>query len=275
METSFPSHWEKPIRRTPLAGSRNSSPAMWQRYFVVFAILALADPLCRLSWAQSPLPASTIPSQHMTACQAYGKGIDFLRRGCIDDAVAAFRRAVNADAEFAAAWAEMGLALEGLGYHEEAAEALERALTLHPEYSIARYILGTACNAMERWDDALRCFEETLSRHPSFAAYPEFHYQLGLAFIGLRQWNDAAASMCEAVRINPDYSRAHWQLARIYDMLGFAPLSEEAHRTALRLDPSLRNSAEMPGQAGTVRFPEAAEDEGSSPATQEAAAHGK
>lgn len=194
----------------------------------------------------------------MEARQAYDEGIDFLRRRRIDDAVAAFRRAVGADADFAAAWAELGLALEGLEHHEQAAEALERALVLRPDYSIARYILGTACNALGRWNNALECFEEILSRHPSFIAYPEFHYQRGRALMGLHRWDDAAESMCEAVRINPNYSQAHWELARIYDMLGFAPLSEEAHRTALRLDPSLRHPAGLPGLEEAPALPAAA-----------------
>jgi tetratricopeptide (TPR) repeat protein len=164
---------------------------------------------------------------------------------------------VGADAGFAAAWAELGLALEGLERHEEAAEALERALVLRPDYSIARYILGVACNALERWDAALGCFEEILSRHPSFVAYPEFHYQRGRALMGLHRWNDAAESMCEAVRINPNYSQAHLELARIYDKLGFAPLSEEAYRTALRLDPSLKHPADLPELEETPTLPAA------------------
>jgi tetratricopeptide (TPR) repeat protein len=257
METSLPSHWGKPASLASERTRNGISCPMWQRCVLVFAILALTDPLCRISWAQSP-SSSTSPAQHMTARQAYSEGIDLLRRRRIDDAVVAFRRAVEADAGFAAAWAELGLALEGLERHEQAAEALERALALRPDYSIARYILGTACNALGRWDNALGCFEEILSKHPSFVAYPEFHYQRGRALMGLHRWNDAAESMCEAVRINPNYSQAHWELARIYDMLGFAPLGEEARRTALHLDPSLRHLADLPGLEETPTLPAAA-----------------
>jgi tetratricopeptide (TPR) repeat protein len=196
----------------------------------------------------------------MEARQAYDEGIDFLRR----------RQSTTPSRPFAVLGRRRGLRrslgrtrarARRLEHHEQAAEALERAWfsarllhrQVHPRHP---------CNALGRWNNALECFEEILSRHPSFIAYPEFHYQRGRALMGLHRWDDAAESMREAVRINPNYSQAHWELARIYDMLGFAPLSEEAHAPPCASIPpcGIRRSSRPGGSTGAPDAAAATDD---------------
>ena len=74
-------------------------------------------------------------------------------------AVAAFRRAVELQPEFAEAWNELGFALRNTGRYADSLAAYDRALALRPNFPEALEYLGEAYVKLGRLDDARRVLE--------------------------------------------------------------------------------------------------------------------
>jgi Flp pilus assembly protein TadD len=76
----------------------------------------------------------------------------YQRAGRSEDAVACYRRAIEADDHHVGAHLDLGLALLSRGEYDQAAPLLERACALQPENAEAHYALGVL--RMDSGDDA-------------------------------------------------------------------------------------------------------------------------
>ena len=93
-----------------------------------------SPPMPDKAWKVAPVEAV----QHggaQTAAGHFALGRYREGRGAISDAVAAYRRAVDADPGHVGAWSALGAALARVGHHDEALQALERAASLVPSAS--------------------------------------------------------------------------------------------------------------------------------------------
>lgn len=91
------------------------------------------------------------------------------RTGDLENAVAAFERAISFSPEHAAAWAHKGYALSRLERYEDAAAALAEAVRLSPDDAGLRLERGHALARLERHDEALDCYDQALARKPEDA----------------------------------------------------------------------------------------------------------
>lgn len=91
-------------------------------------------------------------------------GIVHAGAGRIEDAEAAFRRALEVDARHAIAHAELGIVLRRQGRFEEADAAYRAALELDPDYALAWRNRGVLLDLyLGRPGEALECYERYLA----------------------------------------------------------------------------------------------------------------
>src|SRR3989442_912368 len=66
-------------------------------------------------------------------------------------------------------WNNRGVALDGLGRHEDAIQAYTRALQRNPTYEIAAYNLGNAFAQLGQFEEALVAYDRALAIKPAYA----------------------------------------------------------------------------------------------------------
>jgi predicted O-linked N-acetylglucosamine transferase (SPINDLY family) len=216
------------------------------------------------------------------------------KQGRLDDAIAAYRRALARSPAYANAHYNLGNAYRDRKEMESAAECFQQALSCNPEHANALVGLGQALQALRRAGEAVPILERALVLISDDA---ELYCDLGDALQTLGQLQGAIDQYRKALSCNPRLTRA-WYSA------GCAESSRNEHaaasicfRRALESDPDRREAQHNLGhslfklgqvedalklfrQAAAVSDPEAAEaaiavsipgDPGSSnPATLEA-----
>jgi tetratricopeptide (TPR) repeat protein len=66
----------------------------------------------------------------------------------------------------------------------------------------------------KRWEEAIRLFEEMARRSPG---QEEVYYHLGVSYLELGRFQKAEEALKRALRLNPEYTLAYLQLARLYE----------------------------------------------------------
>src|SRR2546428_740611 len=131
------------------------------------------------------LALATVPP---TADLARGEA-EFLRGNAhcdareFSDALISYDRAAAFGYEDPVMWNNRGVALDGLGRHEDAIQAYTRALQRNPTYEIAAYNLGNAFAQLGQFEEALVAYDRALAIKPADgdALYGK---ALGLARVG-------------------------------------------------------------------------------------------
>ncbi|KPA19039.1 magnetosome protein MamA [Candidatus Magnetomorum sp. HK-1] len=141
------------------------------------------------------------------------------------------------------------------GHHEKSLEHLKDWVKLEPANQDAHYQLGLALSATGNSASAIRCFEKVLKLNPEhkggiyhksilFVKMKNFeqalegfkklcditenakvYYNMGIAYDGLNQVDDAITSLEKAVEIDPDEIKYH-------QYLGFLNVRNDDHKKA-------------------------------------------
>lgn len=114
-----------------------------------------------------------------SAADWFNLGFLLEQDGRLDDAIAAFRRAVALDARLDRAWYGLGLALIRAGQVEEAATALERNTRLQPMSPYGWYQLARLQADRARPDEAVKIIRHLKGFEPRVAA--QLERETGLA----------------------------------------------------------------------------------------------
>ncbi len=168
----------------------------------------------------------------------------FLSHGVYDQALVAFRYAVEQLPRSAKVRVGMGVALYSLRRYDEAVETLCTAVDLDPADTRALFFIGKMQDVSPAMAGAVR---ERLagfaSRHPKNAA-ANYYYALSLwqrfgqeATAG--QAAQVEALLKRAAALDPGMSAAHLQLGILYEDTARARLAIQSYRAALRIDPNL------------------------------------
>ena len=134
----------------------------------------------------------------------------------LDNAVTYFREALRMDGSNPTLWTNLGHCLSRKGDRKEAIEAFQRAARLLPD-------------------------SHNL-------------YNLGDAFLGVKEPTKAIPPLFEAVRRNPDYALAHYDLSLAYFTLGRYLEGAEEARAALRTDPEMMTGQINLGTSATTNL---------------------
>jgi len=167
-------------------------------------------------------------------------------QGKLDEAVAAFRRAIALRPNFAEAHSNLGDALQDEGQLEEAIAAYGRAIALRPNFSEAYSNLGNALRDQQQLDKAIASYSQAIALQPNF---PEAHSNLGNALQVQGQLQEAIAVYSRAIALRPDFSEAYSNLGNALRKNGQLDEAVDAYRQAIALKPDFSEAHSNLGNA--------------------------
>lgn len=129
----------------------------------------------------------------------------------------------------------LGMALGHLGRHEDAVAAYRRALDLRPDYPEALNNLGTSLDALNRPVEAVVAYRRALALRPDQAPW---WGNLGSALLAARDPEHAEAAFRRAVALAPALASAQAGLGRVLRETNRPGEAEAAFRAQVALDPA-------------------------------------
>ena len=153
------------------------------------------------------LYGQALARQPQSAVGHNAAGVALMQLGRVDEAVAAWHRAVALG--YAPAHSNLGTALQRQGRLDEAVAAYREALRLNPGHAEAHYNLGSALQEQFRLDEAVECYQAALRVR---AAYPQACNNLGIALRDLGRLEEAVEAYRRALALEPGHAEAHYNL---------------------------------------------------------------
>jgi tetratricopeptide (TPR) repeat protein len=101
------------------------------------------------------------------------------------------------------------------------------------------YSKGRVFLCTEDYEKALPYFREAVKKNPRYA---EAYFQIGYCNVNLGRYTEAIAAFKEAIRIQPDFAEAHSNMGVCYTLLGRYAESIEAYKEAIRIMPDYAKS---------------------------------
>jgi serine/threonine protein kinase/Tfp pilus assembly protein PilF len=136
-----------------------------------------------------------------------------------DQAIVAYRQAIKHEPDSAEAYNNLGNALAQIKNLPEAEVAYQKALDLDPAQAAANYNLGRILRDQKELDQAIVSFRKAIGLKPDFAmAYNE----LGSALYEQKKLDEAVAALRKSVALKPDYAEAYNNLGLALTALGIA-----------------------------------------------------
>lgn len=154
--------------------------------------------------------------------------------GNTPQALGAFRRATELDANYPEAWHNLGHALRATGDMAAAVNAYQSAIKLAPAYRSAIHNLGITLFHMDKVKDALMLFNTLLERDPDDV---DALVGAGLSLQLLGQILPARDSFERAIKLDPANATAHCYLGILQNELAETGAAIDSLETALKLDP--------------------------------------
>ncbi|MDX6612469.1 MAG: hypothetical protein QOD75_1655 [Blastocatellia bacterium] len=153
-----------------------------------------------------------------------------------EDALAAYKKAIERNPEYAEAYYRLALAHSVLQQEKESEAAYKKAVELYKKFvqenakdADAFFNLGESYRYLRQYEDAVRAYKQAVKLEPED---PEMFYELGMAQIKLAQYSEATNALQKAVDLDPNYYRASDAL-------------DEAREGAKRVRDGKKHSEEM------------------------------
>jgi superkiller protein 3 len=128
----------------------------------------------------------------------------------VDEAIAAYRKAIELDPRFALAHSNLGNALLDQKKPDEAIAAYRKAIELDPNLTLAHNNLGNALRDQKKLPEAVAAFRKAIELDPKYAFA---HTNLGLALYDQKKWDEAIAAFRKAIELDPNLANAYNGLA--------------------------------------------------------------
>ena len=133
-------------------------------------------------------------------------------------------------------WFQKGLTLEETDAPiEEAIDAYRRAVDMNPHAAGAWVNLGTIHYRMRLFLEAEKFYQGAIEADPK---YPLAHFNLGNLYDEQGQTDKAESYYASALRLNSSYADAHFNLALLYERKGDLMRAVHHWKTYLKLDPT-------------------------------------
>jgi len=150
------------------------------------------------------------------------------------EAEAAFRKALEFDPQYAAAWGGLGNVLSSQNRHNEAEAAYRRELEFDQQQVVAWHNLGIALYRQNRHDEAESACRKALEIDPQYASA---WYALGDALYAQNRHTEAEAAFRKVLEIDPQYATAWINLGTVLSNQNYLSESEAAYNRAMELEP--------------------------------------
>ena len=198
------------------------------QFMLAFAVLLASG--CALSDAQ-----------RNRSVYHYQMGQSFYAESNFSGALQEFTEAEKLTPKDPALLNDLGLAYFRKGRYDLAEPKYLKAIALKPGYSEARNNLGVNYLEMKRWDDAISQFT-AVQNDIFFQGQDGAVINLGLAYLGKGDYQQALGLLRGAVGRNPSDPRTRIHLGRVYFALDKTELAVEEYRRALELNRSYANA---------------------------------
>lgn len=127
-----------------------------------------------------------------------------------DDAILAYKKALDMNAEMADTWTHYGSLLQTRGNVDDAVICYRKALEVDPNYAGAYAFLGIAMQEQGDLESAQQLLEQAVQLAPN---NPEIYLQLGRCLHAQHKWLDAIACYQKVRKLDPEHADAQ----RLYD----------------------------------------------------------
>lgn len=175
------------------------------------------------------------------ALKLYREGAQLSRENKFNDAAEAFAKAVEIDPQLNAAYEELGYALYRLGRYDESVNASKRAISRYADFG-SYYNLGLAFVALKQWDGAKTAFEFAIA-HRNKDSWAESHtqafYYLGLSKVRLGEAEQAIEILENTLKGSPSITVERLELGSLYLWIGKYGSAREQYRLLKSRDPAL------------------------------------
>lgn len=162
--------------------------------------------------------------------------------GRLEEAVAWYRRAVEAESDSIEAIVKLGQSLAGTGKGEEAVSLLERASSERRASADLPYNLGVLHTMAGRVEEAERCFREALERRPG---HLEARENLAGVLCSLGKFEEGISQFRLAIEENPDDGETHALMALALERVGRLDEAREHMQAAASLAPERQEFGAM------------------------------
>jgi tetratricopeptide (TPR) repeat protein len=157
-------------------------------------------------------------------------GEALIRQNNASDAITAYSRAIALKPDYAEAYFGLAQAQLAAGQAAAAQASLDQALRQRPAYPEALLLQGKLYEQRGDEDRALEAYSRAIAAGDQLA---EPRYRRALLFIRRDRMGDAERDLEAAVRIQPNFSEAHYWLGRTYLAQGRAQAAREQFEQAV------------------------------------------
>lgn len=171
------------------------------------------------------------PETHMR------RGVQLYYRGLLDEAIVAWRRALQLRPDHPEAYKiynNLGNSLADQGDHEAAIAAYHKALKLKPDFPEAYYNLGSALRDTGDYEAAIAAYHKAIQLKPDF---PEAYNNLGVALAHQGDYPAAIAAFNKSLELRADFPPVYYNLGLALRHKGDDKDAITAYRKALELHP--------------------------------------
>jgi Flp pilus assembly protein TadD len=217
---------------------------------IVKANAARSAPKPRYTEAEEQYKLAATQDPKDARAQA-GLGNIYLDQGRHADAVNAYREALKVEPAYSSAYQPLAYALVRLNRYPEAIETLKQALQYDPKNAEIFNNLGFAYVHAENYADAITACQQAIALlDQTGQAYRQelqnrnevlsnAYKNLGNAYNGLKQYNEAADALKHATEIEPKNAAAHFNLGlALYNGRRYSE-AIEAYKAVIKLRPEL------------------------------------
>jgi len=185
------------------------------------------------------------------------------------EAVTAFRKALEIDPSVGELHFNLGILLTNLNRTDEAITSYKKAVNLKPNLTDAHYNLGAALQSQDKYDQAATSYQKAIALEPGFfealvnlgvvlqeqsklaeaiAVYRQalniqkdakVYFNMGTALKNEGKLGDAIESYNDALELNPNYAEVHSNMGEVLRDQGRYDESVMFYKQALAIDPSL------------------------------------
>ena len=154
-------------------------------------------------------------SKEAKAYRNSDRGVTHLGNKRYQKAVEAFSKAINLVPDNGAFYYFRGEAFLKMGSFESAIEDFSKAISLGSCEGWSYQYRGEAFLKLGNFENAIRDFGKALDVNVGVS--PEkVRYKMGLAYAGLKQYNDAVESYSKAIKLKPDFADAYCHRGAAY-----------------------------------------------------------
>ena len=214
------------------------------------SLLEAIDPSFTPSETQSATPpepeqpAKQQPTPKPRQETHYELGIAYRNAKMHTEAIAEFRKAIDLDPDFAAAYMGLGEVYLETGRLDDAENTANAALRIDANSQPARQLLD---DIRQTRPPTPRQTEPTKSASPPPADTPDAQQDLerGLVFLNSRQYNQAAAAFKRVIKVDANSIEAHYGLGQAYLEIGAFDDAKAATDEVLRRNPNHQQAREF------------------------------